>query len=138
MLRAVATVIYVYAKLPAQDVERAQRFYEDMLGMSAIAVRNGHAYYEAGGVRFVIFPSTGAPSGTHDQIGIVVEDLVSEMAALRQKGLVFESFAGLTGDSGMMELGPMKQAWFKDSEGNLVGLVEKPGVLSVSASAPEG
>jgi len=127
---------YVYGKLPAQDVQRARRFYQETLGLSPFAEHNNHLYYEAAGVRFLIFPSVGAPSGTHDQLGLVVEDLRQEMADLRSAGVVFQTYPGVTDDSGIMAVtrpgvdqGTMKAAWFKDSEGNLISLAENAGIV---------
>jgi hypothetical protein len=48
---------YAYGKLPAQDTERARRFYEEKLGLRPFGERNHHLYYEVGNVRFVVFPS---------------------------------------------------------------------------------
>ncbi|HEX9135003.1 MAG TPA: VOC family protein [Ktedonobacteraceae bacterium] len=125
---------YAYGKLPAQDTERARRFYEEKLGLRPFGERNRHLYYEVGKVRFVVFPSNGLPSGTHDQLGLVVDDLDSAMAELRSKGIVFEDYPGLTEDS-IATFGPMKAAWFKDSEGNLLSLAEQPTMLMIS---PDG
>ena len=104
---------YAYGKLPAQDTERARRFYE------------------VGNVRFVVFPSSGTPSGTHDQLGLVVDDFEGAMAELRSKGIAFEDYPGLTKNS-VATFGPMRAAWFKDSEGNLLSLPEKPMMLILS------
>jgi len=123
---------YAYGKLPAQDTERARRFYEEKLGLSPFGERNHHLYYEVGNVRFVIFPSSGTPSGTHDQLGLVVDDLESTMTELRSKGIVFEDYPGLTENS-VATFGPMKAAWFKDSEGNLLSLAKQPTMLMMSS-----
>jgi catechol 2,3-dioxygenase-like lactoylglutathione lyase family enzyme len=123
---------YAYGKLPAQDTERARRFYEEKLGLRPFGERNHHLYYEVGKVRFVVFPSSGRPSGTHDQLGLVVDDLEGAMTELRSKGLAFEDYPGLT-ENGIATFGPMKAAWFKDSEGNLLSLAEKPTMLMMSS-----
>jgi catechol 2,3-dioxygenase-like lactoylglutathione lyase family enzyme len=122
---------YAYGKLPAQDTERARRFYEEKLELRPFGERNHHLYYEVGNVRFVVFPSRGTPSGTHDQLGFVVDDLEGAMAELRSKGIAFEDYPGLTENS-VATFGPMKAAWFKDSEGNLLSLAEQPTMLIVS------
>lgn len=114
---------YGYGKLPAQDIERARRFYEENLGLRPLREHNDHLHYALDTMRFVLFPSRGRPSGTHDQLGLVVDDLASAMAELRSKGVVFESYSGLT-ENGVATFGPMKVAWFKDSEGNLLSLAE--------------
>jgi hypothetical protein len=123
---------YVYGKLPAQDIRRAERFYAEKLSLSPFAEQNDHLYYELEGVRFIIFPSSGAPSGTHDQLGFVVEDLKLEVASLRSKGVLFETYPGLTGEDGIMDRGAFKMAWFRDSEGNLISLAENPTILTLT------
>ena len=120
-------VNYGYGKLPAQDIGRARRFYEEKLGLSPLREHNDHLHYEVGTMRFVLFPSKGRPSGTHDQLGLVVDDLASTMAELGSKGIAFEDYSGLT-DNGVATFGPMKAAWFKDSEGNLLSLAENPPI----------
>jgi catechol 2,3-dioxygenase-like lactoylglutathione lyase family enzyme len=121
---------YAYGKLPAQNTERVRRFYEEKLGLRPFGERNHHLYYEVGNVRFVIFPSTSTSSGTHDQLGFVVDDLEGTIDELRSKGINFEDYPGLTENS-VATFGIMKAAWFKDSEGNLLSLVERPTMLMV-------
>ena len=112
---------FAYAKLPAQDIERARRFYDERLGLRSFGEHNGHLYYDVAGARFMVFPSTGQPSGTHDQVGFVVEDIVGRVAELRGRGIVFEDNQ-LTQD-GIADFGTVRAAWFKDSEGNLLNLI---------------
>ena len=119
-----------YAKLPARDVERARAFYADKLGMTPFGEYNNHLYYELEGSRFMVYPSGGAASGTHDQLGFVVEDLGSTVATLRADGVVFEEYEPLPGASasdGIMDFGGVRSAWFKDSEGNLLSIAEFAG-----------
>ena len=113
---------FAYAKLPAQDVDRARRFYEEKLGLRPFAESGDHLYYDVAGVRFMIFPSTGRPSGTHDQFGFVVKDLVGTIVELRDTGVVFEDHPHT--HDGVADFGQVRAAWFKDSEGNLLNLIE--------------
>ena len=55
-----------YGKLPAQDVERARAFYRDVLGFEPVREHRNHLFYECGGGLFLVFPSSGEPSGTHE------------------------------------------------------------------------
>src|SRR5919205_3260128 len=72
-----------YAKLPARDVGRARAFYADKLNLTPFGEYNSHLYYELEGSHFMVYPSGGAASGTHDQLGFVVDDLESTVATLR-------------------------------------------------------
>lgn len=74
------SIAQIYAKLPAQDVERARAFFADKLGLEPYGERDNHLHYQVAGAYFIVFPSTGAPSGTHDQLGLVVKDLDAEVA----------------------------------------------------------
>jgi catechol 2,3-dioxygenase-like lactoylglutathione lyase family enzyme len=124
-----AAVRHVYGKLPAQDVERARAFYAEKLGVKPYLEIHNDLYYNLAGVTFIIFPSSGTPSGSHDQLGLVVETPEAEVARLRSRGVTFESYPpppGATIHDGIMNLGAVKAAWFKDSEGNLISIGEFP------------
>jgi catechol 2,3-dioxygenase-like lactoylglutathione lyase family enzyme len=125
---------FAYAKLPAQNVDRARAFWREAFGLEPYLDRNYHLYYEVGGAHFLVFPSTGAPSGTHDQLGLVVADIESEVARLRTQGVRFEEYPpppgiGATVKDGIMDRGYMKAGWFKDTEGNLISINEFVGDL---------
>jgi catechol 2,3-dioxygenase-like lactoylglutathione lyase family enzyme len=119
-----------YGKLPAQDVERARAFYRDVLGFEPVREHRNHLFYECGGGSFLVFPSSGAPSGTHDQLGFVVEDVEAAVAELRARGVEFETYEpppGSTVADGIMDHGTVKAAWFKDPEGNLISVAQFVG-----------
>ena len=114
-----------YGKLPAQNVERARAFYAGKLGLTPYREHANHLYYKVRGTTFIIFPSAGAPSGTHDQLGFIVNDVESTAARLRSKGVTFEEYPappGATMKNRIMDRGSMKAAWFKDTEGNLISI----------------
>ena len=119
-----------YAKLPAQDVERARAFYRDVLGLEPVRADHGHLFYECGGSSFLVFPSSGSPSGTHDQLGFGVEDIEAAVAELRERGVELETYEAPPGCSfseGIMDYGSVRAAWFKDSEGNLISVAQFVG-----------
>jgi catechol 2,3-dioxygenase-like lactoylglutathione lyase family enzyme len=112
-----------YAKLPAQDMERARRFYDEKLGLRPFEEHDSqHLFYDVGGARFLVFQSAGQPSGTHDQLGFVVDDLRARVDELKERGVSFENFE-FTVDN-IADFGRVRAAWFKDSEGNLLNLIE--------------
>lgn len=79
----------VATRLPAQDLDRARRFYAEKLGLEPIEQRPGGLLYRCGTGFFALFKSAGAASGNHTQMGFEVTDLVSTVAALRSRGVVF-------------------------------------------------
>jgi catechol 2,3-dioxygenase-like lactoylglutathione lyase family enzyme len=117
---------HAYVKLPASDAQRAKRFYVDILGFTPQWEMNGHIWLNhADGSSILVFPSTGKASGDHDQCGWVVDDIETEVADLRSRGVVFEEFAGRRFVDGIAVDGPFMAAWFRDSEGNLLNVRSK-------------
>lgn len=117
----------VHPTLPATDFERAKKFYSEKLGFTVTEENPGGVFYECGGgTRLLVFPSGGAASGTHTQVGFVVEDAAAEVAELQGRGVVFEEYdsPNLKTENGVATVGPGKAAWFKDSEGNMLGIIQ--------------
>ena len=52
----------VSARLPAQNLERAKKFYEEKLGLRPIEERPGGLRYRCGAGSFSVFESSGSPS----------------------------------------------------------------------------
>jgi predicted enzyme related to lactoylglutathione lyase len=113
------------ASLPCSDLQRAKSFYAEKLGLTPSDEGPAGAFYAGrGGTRFILFPSSGSASGSHSQMGFMVADITAEVRDLRQ----FEDydFPGFDKATGIADVGGILAAWFKDSEGNLLGLVEGP------------
>jgi catechol 2,3-dioxygenase-like lactoylglutathione lyase family enzyme len=123
----------VAARLPAQDLERAKAFYAEKLGLRPVEERPGGLRYRCGNGWFSLFESSGRPSGNHTQLGWEVDDIEATVAHLRARGVVFEEYnlPGLKTANGIAlvdgnypsrgGLGE-RAAWFRDSEGNLLGI----------------
>ena len=122
----------VATRLPAQDLQRARRFYQEKLGLKPVEERPGGLLYHCGSGYFALFQSTGKPSGAHTQMAWSVADLASTVAELRARGVAFEEYdsPGLTTVDGIATIAGNypskgtgeKAVWFKDSEGNLLGI----------------
>jgi catechol 2,3-dioxygenase-like lactoylglutathione lyase family enzyme len=122
----------VATRLPAKDLERAARFYLEKLGLTPVEKRPGGLLYQCGSGCFVLFESAGASSGTHTQMAWEVADIEATVAALEALGVMFEEYdlPGLKTVNGIADIEgnyPSKGvgergAWFRDSEGNLLGL----------------
>jgi catechol 2,3-dioxygenase-like lactoylglutathione lyase family enzyme len=127
---------HAMATLPAQDIERAKAWYADKLGLTPVGQDPlGGAVYEfTDGTRFLLFQSTGQPSGTHTQLGLEVDDVDSTFQDLRARGVKFEEydFPGLKTVNGVATFGELKSAWIKDSEGNLIGVGSRVPVTAAA------
>ncbi|GGV86442.1 glyoxalase [Streptomyces griseoloalbus] len=125
----------VATRLPAQDLDRARRFYAERLGLEPVDERPGGLLYRCADAEFVLFRSTGAPSGTFTQMAFEVDDIERVVSELKRRGVVFEEVdvPGFRTRDGIAEIDgnyPSKGArgergaWFRDSEGNLLGVGE--------------
>ncbi|MEW2132545.1 VOC family protein [Streptomyces sp. NPDC005435] len=125
----------VATRLPAQDLSRARRFYAEKLGLEPVDERPGGLLYRCGDTDFVVFQSTGTSPGTFTQMAFQVDDLDAVVSELRAKGITFEDVdsPGFHTRDGIAEIEgnyPSKGArgergaWFRDSEGNLLGVGE--------------
>ncbi len=115
----------VAAAIPAQDLKRAKAFYADKLGLTPTEERPGGFLYQfADGTGFLLFESSGKASGSHTQMAFDVDDVHAEVKELKARGLKFEEYdsPGLKTVDSVADIGPTKVAWFRDSEGNLIGV----------------
>jgi catechol 2,3-dioxygenase-like lactoylglutathione lyase family enzyme len=117
----------IHTALPAADLERARRFYAEKLGLTPESEVPGGLFYRCGeNTQFLLFPSQGAASGTHTQAGWIVDDIEAEVANLKARGVVFEEYdtPDLKTVNSVATTGQTKAAWLKDSEGNLLVLLQ--------------
>jgi catechol 2,3-dioxygenase-like lactoylglutathione lyase family enzyme len=122
----------VATRLPAKDLARARKFYSEKLGLERAEERPGGMRYQCGNGSFALFQSVGAASGTHTQMGWEVADIDATVAELRRRGVVFEEYdlPGLNTVNGIANIEGIypskgvgeRAAWFKDSEGDLIGI----------------
>jgi predicted enzyme related to lactoylglutathione lyase len=126
------------AALPASDIKRARQFYEQKLGLTPSEEQpDGGVQYKTGNTAFLVFPSRGKASGDHTQIGLEVEDINAAVNELKSKGAKIEEydypdFKTVNGIVDMADMG--KGAWFKDTEGNLISLLQRAPVAATSTS----
>jgi catechol 2,3-dioxygenase-like lactoylglutathione lyase family enzyme len=125
----------VATRIPVQDLDRARRFYAEMLGLEPSEERPGGLLYRCAGGEFALFDSAGGSAGTFTQMAWDVDDIEATVAEMKARGVVFEEvdLPGLRTVDGIAEVSgnyPSKggkgerAAWFRDSEGNMLGIGE--------------
>jgi catechol 2,3-dioxygenase-like lactoylglutathione lyase family enzyme len=122
----------VATRLPAQNLERAKKFYGEKLGLEPVEEREGGLRYVCAAGEFALFESAGTASGDHTQMGWEVEDIEATVRELRARGVVFEEYdlLGLETIDGIADIegnyrskgSGERAAWFRDSEGNMLGI----------------
>jgi len=116
----------MYAYIPAKDVARARKFYEDTLGFTPKEEVAGGVVYEFGkGTACFLYPTPNAGTSRASQAFWQVEDVEREVAALKARGVTFEKYDMPEMDeNGISTAGGAKAAWFRDSEGNIMALIQ--------------
>ena len=114
--------------IPAQDVARARKFYEETFELKPTVMPDGSAMYEwDAGTGFFVFPSTGKASGDHTQMGIMVDDLDKAVDLMIERGVKFEQYdfpQMKTDERGIVDMEGERGAFFKDTEGNLIAVTQ--------------
>ena len=128
----------VGATLPAQDVARARKFYEQKLGFKPTGeAPDGGTRYQVGNSEFGVFKSLGKASGDHTQLALEVDDVDNAVGELKKAGVKIEEYdvPGFKTEMGIITMPDgSKGAWFKDTEGNLITLIQAAPVAASSGS----
>ena len=113
--------------LPATNMERAEKFYGETLGLKQVAKNPGGTTFETSNGDQIFVFGRGATLADHTVMAFHVEDFEAVFNGLKAKGITFEEYdqPGLKTDQGVVTMGHVKLAWFKDTEGNILGLFSK-------------
>jgi catechol 2,3-dioxygenase-like lactoylglutathione lyase family enzyme len=119
----------VLATLPATDMTRAKRWYQEKLELKPSSETVAGAMYEAGGgTVFLLYPSAHAGKAPNTLMGFESTDIEGDVAALKKRGVVFEEYdeGDLKTVNSIATIGNVKGAWFRDSENNILSIGTDP------------
>jgi len=117
----------MYAYIPVKDVRRARQFYEQKLGFKPKQEVAGGVVYEFGEhTACFMYPTPNAGTSKASQAFWQVDDIEREVAELKSRGVKFEDYdmPGMKTRNGIATAGGAKAAWFKDSEGNILAVIQ--------------
>ena len=82
-----------YTSLPAVDIKRARKFYEDKLGLKVVMEDPAPGIMLMAGEGSMIYVyQRGATKADHTVLEFKVDDLEAEMKELKGKGVKFEEY----------------------------------------------
>ena len=112
--------------IPVSDLARARKFYEEKLGMKVKDVSAAGVFYDCGGSNFFMYRSGSAGTNKASLAFWNVSNIEAEVADLRAKGIQFEQYdlPQMTWKDGIGSAPGVKNAWFKDTEGNILALIQ--------------
>ena len=118
----------LYAYIPAKDLGRARRFYEQKLGFKpSREIGGGVAYECANRTACFLYPTPNAGT-SQGEPGL----LASERHRTRSRGAEVLAAScsktticpGAKARAASLTAGGAKAAWFKDSEGNIMAVIQ--------------
>lgn len=115
-----------HPSLAVADLVKATVWYSKKLGWDPVREPDGVAVYKVGGAFFTLYRSDFAGTAKNTVMNWAVNDVRAEVNRLRNRGVTFEEydFGEAKTEEGIMTdpTGGMN-AWFKDLDGNIVGVI---------------
>ena len=111
--------------IAVRDLAKARQFYEGSLGLKELGTEGDDTvFYESGNSKILVYRSQYAGTNEATAMSWEVDDIDAEIRDLKAKGIAFEHYnmpgARLEGD--VHVIGGIKEAWFKDPDGNILNL----------------
>ena len=119
----------VQPMLPVKDLERAGKFYEETLGLRRVGGEPDTALvYQSGDSTLCVYRSEFAGTNQGTAALWEVDDVEGTVAELKAQGVTFEHYnlPGLTRKGDIHLAGDFKVAWFKDPDGNILSVQNRP------------
>ncbi|MDB5034992.1 MAG: Glyoxalase/bleomycin resistance protein/dioxygenase [Chlorobi bacterium] len=116
-----------HANLAVKNLDAARKFYEETLGLKPVGQEGEELVaYRSGNSTFNVYRSEYAGSNKATAVTWAVgDDIENVVRELKEKGVAFEHYdmpnMKLEGD--IHVTGPMKVAWFKDPDGNILNII---------------
>ena len=116
-----------FSGFAVDDIEAARQFYGEVLGIRVedAGEANLLTLQLAGGDRpTLIYPKPDFEPATYTILNFPVDDIEAAVEALKDRGVAFEIYEGMTDEQGIMRQGGPLIAWFRDPAGNILSVLE--------------
>jgi catechol 2,3-dioxygenase-like lactoylglutathione lyase family enzyme len=116
----------IVTTIPVVDLDRARQFYGEALGLRLLLESGPSLRFEAGkGTQLSVF-RRGPTKADHTVCHFEVTGLEGLIQDLESRGVEFLDYdeGPLKTTNHIAQLGPAKGAWFRDPDGNILGLRE--------------
>jgi catechol 2,3-dioxygenase-like lactoylglutathione lyase family enzyme len=114
----------IVGTIAVKDLAIARKFYEGTLGLEVEDDSGTEAHtYRSAGTRRIVYRSQFAGTNKATALNLRVGgDIDQVVKGLHDRGVTFEHYdmPGVKWEGDLMVAGPMKAAWFKDPDGNIL------------------
>jgi catechol 2,3-dioxygenase-like lactoylglutathione lyase family enzyme len=114
------------ATVAVKDLATARRFYGGTLGLEPVHQEGEEAVnYRAGRAQILVYRSQFAGNNKATAVTWMVGDIEATVGELKAKGITFEKYdiLGDKVDGEIYTFGRIRNAWFKDPDGNIHSVV---------------
>jgi len=115
------------ATIAVKDLNAAGKFYEETLGLKKIDKQGEEAItFQSGNSKIFVYRSQFAGTNQATMVTWTVGSEIEEIVrTLKAKGVAFEHYdmQGMKREGDLHVADGMKAAWFKDPDGNILGLI---------------
>jgi catechol 2,3-dioxygenase-like lactoylglutathione lyase family enzyme len=115
------------ATIAVRNLQAARKFYEGKLGFKVVHNEGDQALtFQSGKSQLLVYQSQFAGSNKATAVTWMVKGVEGLVKDLKAKGIAFEHYdmPGVTLKGDVHLAGKLKNAWFKDPDGNVLALVE--------------
>ena len=117
-----------FSGFSVDDLDRARKFYESVLGLSmSDAGMGGVAQLQLGGGKHVVvYAKPNHAPATYTVLNFPVPDIEAAVDALAERGVQFQHYENPpTDERGIMRAGGPLIAWFTDPAGNVFSVLQE-------------
>ncbi len=116
----------IIAFVATTDTSKARPFYENILGLQVTSIEPYAIVFDANGIQLRMSVTKELKPVSYAVLSWIVPDIKKAIKALSGKGVKFEKYDWFKQDGLGIWTAPdgTKVAWFKDPDGNILGLTE--------------
>jgi catechol 2,3-dioxygenase-like lactoylglutathione lyase family enzyme len=113
--------------IPVRNLEEARVYYEEKLGLEVARELPEGISYRTGSTTLLVYASRYAGTNQATCVTWAIEDVEQVARELSAKGVTFEHYElpGTTVEGDVHVEGDRKAVWFKDSDGNILSVVNE-------------
>ena len=118
------TATMIVATIPVTDLARAKEFYGDTLGLAFLWETPASVRFRCGVASEISVFKRGPVTTEHTLAHFEVDDVEAVVEELEAKGVPFLDYTEgpLVTTGHIAQLGPARVAWFRDPDGNTLGV----------------
>lgn len=123
-----------FGSFSVNDIKAAKEFYGVTLGLDVESQKMETDDIEMlglnfrNGTRMMIYPKSDHRPSEYTVLNLEVDDVLSEVKTLKEKGVKFEHYDG-NDENEINHAEGMDIAWFKDPAGNYISLIKQQEIL---------